>query len=218
MPWPVVSDRDAGVLALGHRTTSQQHSTEIGIIRSFEEGDMRFSCRTLLIAIAAATAAMGQGPHSSGRESLRGLCELCVVVEELGPDIKSTGVDSVAIQTDVEVKLRLASMNVVTCEKAMKSPGGPHLVANVTSVLQKGVYAVAVELGFEQSVLVEHLELRQTALVERDPNVSRIVVTTWDVGSVLISPREDVSGRVRDSIRDKVDQFINDYLAANPRK
>ena len=181
---------------------------------------MKRSVLTVAVMIAVAIAAAPQGSHSSGRESLRGLKQLCVVVEDLGSDIQNDGLDRSAVQTDVEVKLRLAGIQVVTCQEASKTPGGPLLVVNINSMLAKdlGLYAVNVELSFEQTVLLEHLEFRQDAHVETNPDVWRIFATTWIDSGLLTVGKTRVSQAVRDSIRDKVDKFINDYLAVNPRK
>jgi hypothetical protein len=109
---------------------------------------MKRSVLTVAVMIAVAIAAAPQGSHSSGRESVRGLKQLCVVVEDLGSDIQNDGLDRSAVQTDVEVKLGLAGIQVVTCQEASKTPGGPLLVVNINSMLAKdlGLYAVNVEL------------------------------------------------------------------------
>jgi len=42
--------------------------------------------------------------------------------------------------------------------------------------------------------------------------------TTWETGWVAVIDKPRLVGEVREKLKDRVDEFINDYLAANPKE
>lgn len=110
------------------------------------------------------------------------------------------------MQTDVELKLRLAGIPVLSHEQWLAAPGHPYLYVNV-NVLDPS------DSAWPYSVMVE---LDQSVKLERSPEVS-VVAATWsaapgvgNVGSLNVRS-------VRDHVKDQVDHFINAYLAVNPK-
>lgn len=66
-------------------------------------------------------------------ESLRGLKGVLVLVEALKPEIEADGLRRDSIQTDVELKLRLAGIKVLTEEECLKEPGCPWLYVYINA-------------------------------------------------------------------------------------
>jgi hypothetical protein len=148
-----------------------------------------------------------RGRHRYGRDtkSLQGLQGMEVIVEELGSEIEQAGLHRTAIQTDVELKLRLAGITVLSREERLSQPGTPYLYINPTVVL-----------GGEAVYYGISCELHQRVTLARNESISTSA-STWFIGmtgGIRISGLQTI----RDRIKDEVDTFINDYLSVNPKK
>ena len=100
-------------------------------MRSF----MRYLCLSTLMASLLLTAVSlsraSDGPLD--RDTLRGLSAVQVLVEKLDDDAKRAGFDVNTIQTDVELKLRLAGIKVLTAEERLNTPGCQYLYVQILS-------------------------------------------------------------------------------------
>ncbi len=128
-----------------------------------------------------------------------------VAVEGLDPDIEKDGLNKSSIQTDVELKLRIAGIKVLTEEEVKKEPGMPWLYVQVYSVKGLGFHAISIVL-----------ELNQGVYLSRDLKIG-CVAATWSTRYVGYAGAGTVN-RLRDNVKDKVDEFINDYLEMNPKE
>jgi hypothetical protein len=72
-------------------------------------------------------------------------------------------------------------------------------------VKSSSIYAVSIKIALFQDVLIV-----------RDSK-TRVIASTWDKSSVKIVGANNVATGVRDSVKDHVDEFINDYLSVNPK-
>jgi hypothetical protein len=101
------------------------------------------------------------------------------------------------LRTDVEIRLRRAGVVVDSTEPT-------YLYVNVNALrssLGGCVYAILVK--FEQPAFL--------------PSGRTVIAATWDSGTLGTTPQTD--GRhIRDVLGDLVDQFVNDWLSANPPK
>ena len=98
-------------------------------------------------------------------ESLRGLSGVNVLVENLSDSAKRAGLEKNSIQTDVELKLRLAGIKVLTDEEWLYAPGDPYLYVNLTVVWAGGICAYGIDV-----------ELKQTALLDRVQTIRHLLV------------------------------------------
>jgi hypothetical protein len=137
------------------------------------------------------------------RATLKDISAVNVLVEELSDGAKTLGLTTDAIQTDVELKLRLAGIRVVTLEEALKVPGGPILYVLV-SVLPDG-RAASIEIELHQNVLLERNGLRVVGM------------PTWNTRYLMWEPNPTAQA-VRNVVKDQVDVFLNAWLAVNPKK
>jgi len=141
------------------------------------------------------------------RKSLGGLRAVQVVVESLEPEVARTGLTTAAIQTDAELKLRLAGIRVLTDDERLNEPGHTYLYLNAVvnpTLPSSWGYSISVDL-------VQDVQLtRNPAIV--------VPAHTWSVSSGGGEARPaNIPDRVRNSFKDKIDQFINAYLAMNPK-
>jgi len=78
--------------------------------------------------------------------TLKGISAISVLVEDLPDGAKVLGLTKESIQTDVELKLRLAGMTVVTLEESNSLPGRPYLYVFVNVTARPGAARIDVSL------------------------------------------------------------------------
>src|ERR1700676_3342064 len=150
----------------------------------------------LLLTPLAATCA-------EPNQSLKGLKGVWVDIGPLDmpPAFASRiGLDRETIQTDVELKLRLAGMRVLTKAESDSAPGRPRLLVSVA--------ATADGLAVDMSVT-----LFQDVRLVRDSTISVVESATWEEEAIGSLPNAQ---KVRQGIKDLTDRFLNDWLSANP--
>jgi len=145
---------------------------------------------------------------SKGCDTLIGLDSIGVLIENLHPAALEAGLSPDQLQTDVELKLRLAGIKVLSKEEFRRLLLAPYLYVQVTAGKSSNfsVYAVSVNVDFKQMVFLV-----------RDPNVVTMGAT-WRSGEVIIAGKDVITEGIRGCVRDLVDEFINDFLAANPKQ
>ena len=132
---------------------------------------------------------------------------LSVVVESLPAAAAQLGLVPSQIQTDTELRLRQAGVRVLAGDVAR--PMTPYLYVNINAVSYEpqGLYGYTVEVKLQQPVV---LPRRGEAL---------FMAATWSArGSIGLAPLERVASRIRESISDQLSQFLNEWLAENPRR
>lgn len=133
------------------------------------------------------------------RETLKGLKGIAVLVEDLTPDAERDGITKSQLQTDVELRLRQSGILVT-------QTASEYLYVNVNALKSRETtgYVYSVQLDFMQPVAILRTGQRASA-------------GTWDVGTVGLVPVARASQVVRETVRDRVDEFINAYLSVNPK-
>ena len=164
----------------------------------------------LMVGLAPPVLAADYQFYQLARKTLTGFTALEVVVEEMNPDPELQGLTQSTLRTDVELKLRQAGIRVLTQTEALgalvkSDVPGLHLAVG-TRPLEKGNYAFGIQL-----------ELLQTVLLERDRNIIS-VAPTWEAPIMFGTIGAKNLPKLREYVRDMVDQFINAYLAANPKR
>jgi hypothetical protein len=139
-----------------------------------------------------------------GTNTLKGLKGVYVGIEDISEEVIKDGLTVDSIRTDVELKLRLAGIPVLSKEAWAKEPGLPYLDVSVNvGKPEQG--------GYIYNIIVA---LRQGVFLERSPDISA-QAETWFVGGVGLTP--DLRD-IRHVTKDEVDKFINAYLSVNPKK
>ena len=138
-------------------------------------------------------------------ESLRGLQGVRVAVEKLSAEIERDGLSQAELKIDMEQKLRLAGLNVLTIEETRELPGAPYL--------RLGVQVLKSRSGFY--VYSVGIELRERVHPLRRPRQSTWA-TTWD--SLERFGWSSNTSDIRKTAKDVVDEFVNAYLSVNPKQ
>ena len=155
-----------------------------------------FGFAFLLLAGAIVGRASGS---ESDRQSLKGLKGVEVLVEDFSPGTEQAGLTKSSIQTDVELKLRLARIPV-------SSPVGETFLYVQLTVVNPAdaIWTYGI-----------NVELYQMVFLARDPTI-KVTGSTWSTSVVGSVGKSNVQ-QIRDRIKDQVDQFINAYLSVNPK-
>ena len=144
-------------------------------------------------------------PLVDGQRALEGLGAVNVVIEYLDDETQRL-VSRDQIQTDVELNLRRNGIGV----------GGsvfdPYVYVNIDAMEDRTTSGRS--LGFS---VITRVEIREIVLLRRD-EPKRRTATIWRSAFIsTFANRSSATQGTRQEVRDLVDEFSNDYLAANPR-
>ncbi|SRR5579864_486967 len=163
------------------------------------------SCLVLL----SLTSALGSGLalDNAGRKSLTGLHAVAVLVENLRPEVESAGLARATIQTDAELKLRLAGIRVLAIDRHRAEPGAPVLYINANvSMGSDGMWGYSLHVALVQEVQL----VRNPAMI--------VPAETWSTdGAGAYTSSHTIPDSVRSAVKDSIDQFVNAYLEVNPK-
>lgn len=153
------------------------------------------------------TVAEERKPENEARQSLAGLSGIYVEVSGVKPEVEQRGLTAEILQADVETQLRKAGIQVVSRTDALGTAGSPHLTLAVTTHTDEAdlFFVFGIELALVQDVDL----VRDATIVGR--------AATWRTGAVGLVGVQNVQD-IRPIIWKRVGQFVNDYLAANPKR
>ena len=164
------------------------------------------SVMALAFLLVHVSPALSDTPRE--RATLAGLTGVGVVVEPMDPAAEKDGLAQSTLQTDVELKLRQEKIRVLTSGERLTAPGNPYLYLRVGTMKddELGVYAYDIDL-----------ELTQVVRLTRNPAITSLA-TTWSAPGKIGTVGIRKLFQLRERVRDIVDQFLNAYLAANPKR
>lgn len=154
-------------------------------------------------------------------DTLKGLQGVCVLVSTTTTtkEAEKYGLTKQVIQTDTELRLRQNGIRVLTREElgerfhafyltGLKRMDAAllHVIVNPVIAEDMGVAAVAIDL-----------RVMQTAFLPRERDILYRGAVTWQSGSVRLVGLGMLK-EVRERVKDVVDEFLNEYLAANPKE
>lgn len=161
------------------------------------------------LALVVAPVASAEAQSVLERASLAGLAGVFLRVGPTDPDAEREGLTQSGLHKAVELRLRQAGIRVMTAGEWLEAPGGPHLDLHVTTqpTRRGDLYAYSIDLM-----------LRQEATLVRNPAIVA-TSTTWFRGAVgTVGPASRLATWLHRRVREKVDEFINDYLTVNPKR
>ncbi len=130
-----------------------------------------------------------------------------VWVKNIDPKVVPLGLTRDQVKTDVELQLRKAGIRVLTERECRATPGHPYLsvaisISEIKISHDRVGYAYYIGLSLIESVMLAR--------------GFEAVGSIWSTGSVGAIGKD--ASPMRSIISGFVDNFINDYLAANPKK
>ena len=155
-------------------------------------------------ALVAETVLLVAGARDGlAQSALAGVRTVAVVVETLNPDAAKISLTESDLRTKVEPKLRMAGLRV-----APAPAGLPVIYVRVSvqagSEATEGLYVCNVEL-----TLYENVELPRTRTL--------VPANLWSDGSLGNVGSNRARGWILELLDQKVDAFLNAWLAANPK-
>lgn len=157
----------------------------------------------LLAALGGTLTVSAQMFVATGRDTLRGLPGVEVVVESVPPELERVGVTTALIRADVEGRLRAAGVTIYATQAQNPSVAKPYVYVHLNALALPGqLQAVAVQLHVRQTL--------QSPLTK-----SNIVnAMTWDAHNVLGVGSGD-GKLLRDALLQMVDDLIADWRAVH---
>ena len=145
--------------------------------------------------------------EAKNRESLRGVKAIAVVIriENQG---ERYGLTEHEVQQDIELKLRMAGIEVLDKSEVATKPYLPGLVFIITPYDRQDSNGI---IAFHMSLAVE-----QPVSLIRDNSVT-LYAETWETGYVGMVGQTNFRN-LRDDIKNLTDNFVNAYLSVNLKK
>ena len=155
-----------------------------------------------LIAVLCAADTRGQMFVPNGKDTLRKLPGLEVLVEPLEPDLERSGINARTIGADVIGQLRASGITVYPNQVQNPSPAKAYLYLQVSGLPLEGRgYAIAVQTHLRQSV---------RSLATESTIVNAM---TWDRAIVFVAPPVGAAAAVRQEVQRLVEAFVRDWTA-----
>jgi len=140
---------------------------------------------------------------AADRELLRGLDGFRLAVDRIRPDVERDGLFRSTLREDMELRLRLGGIKVLSEEEADKNPDAPCLYLYVD--------ALKCSLGYVYKIRFSLME--PVKLVRNNAKVSATVLRIPDELGITSNLSE-----IRDAAGDFVDEFVKAWQAVNPKK
>ena len=166
--------------------------------RSVGFGGMAF------LVVFLGTDARAQQFVSTGRDTLRGLPGVEVLVEPLAPELEQAGLTAAALHANVEGQLRASGIPIYASQTENPSPAKAYLYVHVSGLsLPREGYALAVQV---------HLRQTLRSLVTGSAIVNAM---TWDQQMVMVVLPGDSMQGVHREVQSLVDRFVEDWRAVH---
>ena len=159
----------------------------------------------VLVTVLVITTCVNAEWAKTGKETLKGLDSLYVIIQKLPPDAAKIGLTSIMVRNDVELKLKGAGITVPFALVGKEEP----------------YFNVVIDVSYDTTndfvCYAMHLSLFQPVSLLRDPSLS-CPARTWFISSTAGASKKESVKLLRDGINKHVEQFIDDYRAVNPKK
>ena len=151
-----------------------------------------------------ATLTLVLAPNLAARQdwaSLKSLKAVRIVIEDLQPQITTQGLVEDSLRVKIELRLRQAGFTV-------SGEANEYLYLNVNTLFVEGIkhFVYNTKLDFDQNVRL----LRTDGFYP--------AATTWTRSHIGIAPADSVVEEITSSVLGLIDLFLDDLLAANPKK
>jgi hypothetical protein len=156
----------------------------------------------VLMILTISTHAMAH-LSTADRELLRGLDGFRLAVDRIRPDVERDGLFRSTLREDMELRLRMGGIKVLSEEEDEKNPDAPCLYLYVD--------ALKCSLGYVYKIRLSLME--PVKLVRNNVKISATVLRIPDELGITSNLSE-----IRDATGDFVDEFVKAWKAVNPKK
>lgn len=132
---------------------------------------------------------------------LKGIKSIGIVLEVFQPDMIENGLSFESIKAKLELICRSNGI------KISDGVGEGYLYVNINALFREEPFPLA---NYSYS-----LEFKQQGTLIR--NKKFFVGSTWSIGGVGYCSRNDFNNKIKEVILDKMDIFINEFLAVNKK-
>ena len=158
-------------------------------------------CSSVLLLCTAAASV--QLFVATGRDTLRGLPGVEVVVEDVPPELPQPDITTKALRSVVEQRLRTAGITVYVSQAANPSVAKAYVYVHLNAVsVPRGLHAVSIQVHLRQTV----------RSIVTESNVGNAM--TWENHTVAVATDTD-GAALRDLILEMVDHFVADWRAVH---
>ncbi len=156
--------------------------------------------------VLACSAGGAAGAQNFDRTSLRGLEGVAVIVERVIDAGGLYGLHRTGVRADAEYILEEAGIRVLSREEHLDVPAAPYLHINVdlVPIPETGRFAYGISV-----------EVKQDVLSAIEPDTVLYDTTTWHHTPLVGSVDPDGLRTIRDLVEEMVEQFAEDFVAAN---
>jgi len=181
-----------------------------GNVKLCEENPMakKGQCAVLALVMLLLLPGISLG-LTDNQEGLRDIKGVFVNVS-VSPELQKLGLTENQIKTDVELKLRKFGVRILTekppepkLEEFNKTPQPSHLIVSLIALVRQNICFFSVIT-----------EVRETVF---RGNGFAADGSIWRNGGIGITDTDNMR-KIRNAVNDLIEKFINDYLAANPRR
>jgi hypothetical protein len=158
---------------------------------------------SVLFLLLCANEASAQMFVTTGRDTLRGLPGVELLLEPTPPELRHEELTTAALRRVIEQRLRDGGVTLYASQSANPSSAKPYLYVQLTALtVTESWQAVSIQVHVRQTV--------RSSVTE-----SNIVnAMTWDAHTVAaVRPRE--GAQLRDLVLEMVGRFVDDWRAAN---
>ncbi len=171
-----------------------------------------YKCIVFVAGMVLSLIGWNTGVVASDPDVLYNLKGVGVVVETIRPEVEKDGLTQAQLKIDVEQMLRSAGIKVLSEEEKEKSRGKEYLYVNVqVSKTSQGSYVCLVQVLLKE--LINTLRYRLPAFPAAFIPPTQAI--TWQSKGAM-GLTGDLSN-VKQAVKDGMDEFINAYLASNPK-
>jgi len=157
-----------------------------------------------ILLINSSVVVLAQKDNEFSRATLRGIKSIYVNASNIeNKKLIENGITGQQIITDIELRLRMAGINVIETLNEQTTDGATNIHLEIIILEQSdNIYVYSLSLEFRQLVT----PVRNGKIV--------VMGTTWKNDLTGYIGIQNIS-KIRDNIKDLVDSFINAYLAVN---
>jgi hypothetical protein len=157
-----------------------------------------------LVVLLAVTDAHAQQFLATGRDTLRRLPGVEVLIEPLDPELEQAGLTAAALRANVEGQLRASGIPIYASQTQNPSLAKPYLYVHVSGLsLPRQEYALSVQV---------HLRQTLRSLVTGSAIVNAM---SWDQQTVLVVLAGSGMQSVHREVQSLVETFVQDWRAVH---